>query len=160
MEVSKLTFSKETKERMNTSVSYNRKRQLRWDKLKELESTGRLSLAKNRREVAGMMGLGNGFGAGYSWISSEIKKGLIKETLTGFDKNNMAEYEYHLSNPPVKPISQLTAIEPKADREVNINQAKDKDKIKATIRYGELVIELDGVDSNIIESIIERLANK
>ena len=101
MNVSKLTFTRETKEKMSKQLSHFEKGKLRWERLKELDSSGELDKARNRREISGMLGLGHNYGAGYSWISNMISRGHVKETLLGFNKYNQPEYEYSIISQPV-----------------------------------------------------------
>lgn len=173
MEISRLTFTKETKEKMEKGISQFKKGELRWKKLQELEDTGKLSKARNRQDIISMMGLGTGYGAPYTWLSHMIVRGSIKEILLGFDKNDRPEYEYHLtnenrpnyerfgkSNRP-KP-SRASALEQPVIVERATMAATDTTVVttKATIKYGDLVIELEGIDSRIIENIVSKLANK
>lgn len=172
MEISKLTFTKETKEKMEKGITHFKKGELRWQKLQELEDTGKLSKARSRQDITSMMGLGTGYGAPYTWLSHMISRGSVKEILLGFDKNSRPEYEYHLtnenrpnyerfgkSNRP-KPNKVQTPKQPVIVEEATTTTTDVVVTTKATIRYGDLVIELDGVDSRIIERIIDKLANK
>lgn len=158
MEVSRLTFTKETKEKMEKPLSHFQKGKLRWDKLTELEKSGKLSVAKNRQEVMGMLGLGSEYGAGYSWVSNMISRGSIKEILTGFDKYNNPEYEYHVvdTNKP-KPVVEKSPVQLNKPVQACQNTCE---KVKATIKYGELTIEVESIDSSVIERIVETLANR
>lgn len=98
MEISRLIFTKETKEKMKEPINQFQKGRLRWAKLKEVNDNGKLSLAKNRQDILNAMGLPTGYGSPYSWVSSMINRGCLQEILTGFDKNNSPEYEYHLTD--------------------------------------------------------------
>ena len=172
MEVSRLTFTKETKEKMEKGISHFKKGELRWQKLQELEDTGKLSKARNRQDITSMMGLGTGYGAAYTWVSNMINRGSISEVLLGFDKNNSPEYEYHLTNENRPNYERFgKSNRPKPSRAsvskqpviVEKNTMEPTDTVvttKATIRYGDLVIELEGIDSRIIENIVSKLANK
>lgn len=168
----RVILTKETKEKMEKGISQFRKGELRWQKLQELESTGKLSKARNRQDITSMMGLGTGYGAPYTWLSNMISRGSIKEILLGFDKNQRPEYEYHLTNNnrpnyerfgkanKPKPTEKPTVDKPVIVERNTIVTTDTATKIKATIRYGDLVIELDGIDSSIIENIISKLINK
>ena len=172
MEVSRLTFTKETKDKMEKGINQFRKGELRWQKLQELEDTGKLSKARNRQDITSMMGLGTGYGAPYTWLSNMINRGSIKEILLGFDKNERPEYEYHLTNEnrpnyerfgkSNRPKPSKTSA-PKQPVIVENTTTETTDTVvttKATIKYGDLVIELEGIDSRIIENIVSKLANK
>lgn len=172
MEISRLTFTKETKDKMEKGISHFKKGELRWKKLQELEDTGKLSKARNRQDITNMMGLGTGYGAPYTWVSNMISRGSIKEILLGFDKNERPEYEYHLtnknkpnyerfgkSNRP-KPSGASALEQPVIVERATMETTDTVVTTKATIKYGDLVIELEGIDSRIIENIVSKLANK
>lgn len=172
MEISRLTFTKETKDKMEKGISHFRKGELRWQKLQELEDTGKLSKARNRRDITSMMGLGTGYGAPYTWVSNMISRGSVKETLLGFGKDGRPEYEYHLTNKNKPNYERFgKANRPKPGRTSVSKQSAKVEKTamgttdtvvttKATIKYGDLVIELEGIDNRIIENIVSKLANK
>ena len=100
MNVSRLTFTKETKDKMSKPLTHFERGKLRWDKIKELENEGKLAMAKNRQEILNLMGAPAGYSVVYGWLSTQIRKGYIKEVLTGFDKHNQPEYEYYTSGGP------------------------------------------------------------
>lgn len=177
MNVSRLTFTKETKEQMEKPISQFKKGELRWKKLEELESTGKLSLAKNRRDITSMMGLGTGYGTAYTWVSNMISRGSIDEILLGFDKNDRPEYEYHLTGvnrPNYKKVGRANVPKPnkssvgdKTVKPVVENFPSGKvytvpvnDGAKMVIRYKDLTIEINNVGDEVIQRIIETLANK
>ena len=97
MEISRLIFTKETKEKIDKGISPQTKGKLRWDKLKEAENNGVLQQAKNRIDIGKIVGLENDKTA-YSWVSGLISKKAIIETLDGFE-NNKPVYTYHLGRP-------------------------------------------------------------
>ena len=169
MEVSRLIFTKETKDKMSKPLNHFKKGELRWAKLKELEDSGQLSKAKNRLDISAMIGMGSSYGAGYAWVSTLVQKGHIKETMLGFNKDNKMEYEYHLGKAPDY------SPQRKAGKTRKVKLAKDKPAIvknttstytptysKATviIRYKDLTIELNDIDTSVIENIIEKLADR
>lgn len=172
MEISRLTFTKETKDKMEKGINHYRKGELRWQKLQELEDTGKLSKARNRQDVTSMMGLGTGYGAAYTWLSHMISRGSIKEILLGFGKNERPEYEYHLTNTNrpnyekfgkaniPKPSRTPAPKQPVIVEKTTMETTDTVITTKATIKYGDLVIELEGIDSRIIENIVSKLANK
>lgn len=175
MEVSRLTFTKETKEKMEKGVSHFRKGELRWQKLQELEDTGKLGKARNRQDITNMMGLGTGYGAPYTWLSNMISRGSIKEILLGFDKNSKPEYEYHLTNtnrpnytnigkaniPTPNKIPATPAPEPITNGVTGkVYAVPTNDGTKMVIKYKDLTIEIENVDVGIVNGIIETLTNK
>ena len=177
MNVSRLTFTKETREQMEKPISQFKKGELRWKKLEELENTGKLSLAKNRLDITSMMGLGTGYGAAYTWLSNMINRGSINEILLGFDKNDRPEYEYHLTNvnrPNYKKVGKANVPKPNKSNVGNkpvkpvvenfptgkVYTVPVNDEVKMVIRYKDLTIEINNVSDEVIKRIIETLANK
>lgn len=157
MEISRLIFTKETKEKIDKVISPQLKGKLRWNKLKEAENNGMLQQARNRTEVGRIVGLDNDKTA-YSWVSGLINKKAIIETLDGFE-NNKAIYTYHLGTPlnyengrHIKKQEQIKNIERELKRQdlvkdnsnvrkngkIKFNKLKELDKsgelLKATCR--------------------------
>lgn len=173
MEVSRLFFSKETKEKMNEPISHFKRGELRWKKIKEYEDKGTLSKAKTRLDIVEMLGSERKYNSVYNWVSSLITRGFLKETLTGFDDNGKMTYEYHtIGKPTFSPTNNFNN-QHKKDKNMTKTKAtktitktaptitdSNTNKTTVTIRYGELVIEISQVDKDIIESIIAKLADK
>lgn len=177
MEVSRLTFTKETKEKMEKPITLYKKGELRWKKLTELNDEGKLMSAKNRQDITAMMGLGKGYGAPYTWVSNMISRGYIKEILTGFDKAQRPEYEYHIVSKPDYSFKNRAkkAQETKAKKKIastkkpvvvastttgKVYAMPTNDNTKMVIRYKDLVIELENISTDMVERIIDTLANK
>ena len=59
MEVSRIIFRKETKEKMERGISPQEKGRLRWEKLKEAETNGLLQKAKTRTDIGKIVGIEN-----------------------------------------------------------------------------------------------------
>lgn len=162
---------------MEKGISQFKKGELRWQKLQELEDTGKLSKARNRQDITSMMGLGTGYGAAYTWLSHMISRGCIQEILLGFDKNDRPEYEYHLTGlnkpnynkagkanipKPNKPSVESETVKPVVE---NFSTGKVytvpvNDEAKMVIRYKDLTIEINNVGDEVIKHVIETLANK
>lgn len=94
MEISRLIFSKETKEKINKPISPQHKGKLRWEKLKEAEENGVLQKAKKRVDVGRIVGIEN-YQTSYSWVSGLISKGAIIERIAGFEDGAVV-FEYSL----------------------------------------------------------------
>lgn len=171
----RVILTKETKEKMEKGISHFRKGELRWQKLQELEDTGKLGKARNRQDITSMMGLGTGYGAPYTWLSNMISRGSIKEILLGFDKNSRPEYEYHLTNtnrpnytnigkaniPKPNQASAMPAPEPIVEGFTGkVCTVPTNDGTKMVIKYKDLTIEIENVDVSIVNGIIETLTNK
>lgn len=166
MEVSRLIFTKETKDKMNEPINHFKRGELRWKRIKECEDDGTLSRARNRMDIVEMLGSERKYNAVYTWISNMIIRGFIKETMAGFDNNGKMEYEYHTVGTPnfspaknankgrkivKKPTPTPTAVA------VPVVE-KEPSKTKVVIRYNDLTIELENIDQQIIEGIVEKLA--
>lgn len=101
MEISRLIFTKETKEKMEKGLNATQRGILRWSKIKEAEDEGRLTLAKNRNEVANIAGFTElNKTRGYQWVSNMISRGHLKEVVLGIGKDRKMEYEYHVIGDP------------------------------------------------------------
>lgn len=159
----RVTISKETMEK--SKIDNRSLRKLRLEKLKELDEEGKLSKATCRTDVTKMLGFSGGYDNGYTWISKIIKDGLLQETFLGFNSKDKAEYEYHVKGTP-QPSAKTTAV-PKVKpitKPVVLSRAYipevEKSETKMVIRYGDLSIELENVNYEIIERIVDKLANK
>lgn len=166
MEVSRLIFTKETKDKMNEPINHFKRGELRWKRIKEYEDDGTLSKARSRMDIVEMLGAERKYNSVYNWVSNMITRGYLKETMTGVDNSGKMEYEYHTVKTPnfspaknankgrkvmKKPTPKAVAI-PVIDKEPK--------QAKVVIRYKELSIELDGINETIIENIVDRLANR
>ena len=175
MEVSRLTFTKETKAKMSKPLNPRERGVLRWQKLKELDSSGLLSKAKNRADISKMLGLGDGYGLGYNWVSSQINKGYLQENIYGADSNGKMEFEYHIVGEPdyhnmaairakglvpTKDYSTHDKVEVVAPPEPTVVVPVSEDKVKIVIKYNELVIEIGEVSCDMVERIVAKLADK
>ena len=160
---------------MTEPLAHYKKGKLRWNKLKELEADGKLMSARNRQDIIGMMGLSKGYGAPYTWVSNMISKGYIKEVLTGFDKTQRPEYEYHLVGQPnysYKDRAEKTKATKEKKKAMEskpvttpltmgkVYTVPTNDGTKMVIKYKDLVIELENVSTDMVERIIATLANK
>lgn len=94
MEISRLFFSKETKEKLDKPISPQHKGKLRWERLKEAEANGALQHAKRRVDIGKIVGVED-YKTAYSWVSGLINRGAIVESILGFE-NGLPIHEYHL----------------------------------------------------------------
>lgn len=100
MEISRLVLTKATKEQIQKELSQLKKGQLRWERLKEAEEKGLLSLAKTRKDLAEIAGFSEEeMKAGRRWVSVLIGRGHIKEVLSKYAGRN-SEHEYFLKSNP------------------------------------------------------------
>lgn len=101
MEISRLIFTKETKDKMEQGLNKLQRGKLRWEKLKEAEDNGKLLMAKNRYEVANMAGFTTTEKKkGYNWVSNMIRRGQLQEHIYSIGGNGKMEYEYKLGERP------------------------------------------------------------
>lgn len=78
MEVSKLSFTKKTQDKMKKNMSVREKGKVLFARLQELEADGTLSKAKTRADVARLVGYPEERAkAGYAWISNLIRRGHV-----------------------------------------------------------------------------------
>ena len=98
MEASKITLTKETKEKMSKGLTKNEKGKLRDKRLHELAESGKLQFIKTRRELAEAIGFPHtqSQNAGYQWVLYNIRKGKLIENIAGYTDYGTAEYEYRL----------------------------------------------------------------
>lgn len=134
MEVSRLTFRKETKEAMNKGLNKMQKGRLRFNKLKELNESGELSMIKNRKEL--------GYALGYTkeqlatsaspYICGLIKKGYINEILLNFDPiTQKPQYEYHLTGKEPSAVIGRPKQNSSAKKKVEKELRRWQDKVEA-----------------------------
>lgn len=101
MEISRLIFSRETKEKMNKGLDALELGKLRFNKLKELEENGRLGQARNRYELARLLGFTEQQKKkGYQWVSNNVRRQHIIERVTGINKKGKMEFEYSVGTEP------------------------------------------------------------
>lgn len=99
MYASKITFKKETKEKMSKPMSVREKGRVLFARLEELDKDGTLSKAKSRADVARLVGYPRERAkAGYAWVSNLIRRGHITETIRGYSPSGIADCEYHLAD--------------------------------------------------------------
>ena len=151
----RVSFTKETREQLEKGLTRRQAGKLRFNRLKELDDEGKLSAAKNRWDIASMVGLG-GVKAGYGWVSNLIGRGHITETLLGTAPNGKLEYEYHIVREPS--YNTHKGASPKVENKVSVAKVEaTADKTKMVIKYKELVIEIDNVSEAIVTSVIAKL---
>ena len=123
-------FSKDFLKKTKTNITPTQKGNLRTEKIAEAERSGRLSLAKNRTEVAEIVGIPeNQPSVANAWVYRQIKIGKLSETLVKFDENNKPEYEYHYyENKVAKPYRTKkkikTTITPEVIKKVKPTETK------------------------------------
>lgn len=101
MEVSRIIFKKETQEAMEKGLSVRQRGKLLFSRLQELDNNGMLSKAKNRADVATMVGYtAEQAKAGYAWVSNLIRRGNLHETILEWTPSGKMVAEYHVGKAP------------------------------------------------------------
>lgn len=96
MEISKLTLSKDTQDKMKKPMSVRKKGKELFSRLQELDADGTLSKAKTRADVAKLVGYSEERAkAGYSWVSNLINRGHVSETIREWTPSGKTIAEYH-----------------------------------------------------------------
>ena len=176
MEVSRLTFRKETKKKMEQGLSKREIGKLRFERLKAAEVDGKLSKAKNRADLLKIAGFTDAQrGVGYSWISNLVRRGHLQEIIANYTRNGKAEYEYHLLSEPCfvgfkrnkKAVAKPNTYTNVKTQVIKIDTPpvttmsnKPTTTTKVTIRYNDLVIELEQVDCNFVAKMVADLTKK
>lgn len=96
MEVSRITFRKETKDKMEKDMSVREKGKVLFARLQDLDADGTLSKAKSRADVARLVGYSEERAkAGYAWVSNLIRRGHLSETIQEWTPSGKMVAEYH-----------------------------------------------------------------
>lgn len=151
MNVSKVTFSEEFKEKINKKISPQEKGRLRWERLVELDKIGALQNITSRKDLALAVGIQN-LPAGVTWVASMVKQGVLIETLTGYN-NYKAVYEYHLGKP-------LNYTNGRRKFTKTVEDVAVAEKVKNTVSKNEtgnleLIVTVDGVNIQIKNATID-----
>lgn len=137
MEISRLIFSKETKNKIEKDLNASQRGQLRWDRIKEADRHGSLAMAKNRNEVANLAGFTKeNKDRGYQWVSNMILRKHLQEIAQGIGKNGRIEYEYHVLSDP-----DYSRKKARDARLANQNKKKAENIIKQIVEKEPNVIE-------------------
>lgn len=101
MEVSRIIFKKEIQEAMEKGLSVRQRGKLLFSRLQELDNNGMLSKAKNRADVATMVGYTTEQAkAGYGWVSNLIHRGNLNEIVQEWTPSGKMVAEYHVAKSP------------------------------------------------------------
>lgn len=166
MEVSKLTFKEDTIKKMDSGLTRKEKGKILEKRLKELDETGRLAFVKNRLQLATAVGYTDEEAPkrGAAWVSAIVKRGLVSETLRGFDRNNKPEYEYHYNgNKRAKHTPSNVKQEGGVKQEeqmATVPIATDNKTIKIEILKGDITIRVEFIDQDRALGLITTLLNK
>lgn len=174
MEVSRITFTKETKDKMSKGLNKRQRGQLRFERLKEAEANGRLQKAKTRADVARLAGFtSDQYKTGYSWVMNMLTRKHLIEHISGMGRNGRAEYDYAIGTTPDYGMVNATKGRAKF-HEQRKEVMTDKchviaDEVptvlapapqKITIKYGELSIELENIDRETTINMVTDMLDK
>ena len=96
----RVVFSKKTREKINKGLTPKERGKLRWEKLEKANEDGRLSLCKNRRDVAELGGYTKEQTIkGYSWVHRLVSNGYLQEVHVS-GAGRYAEFTYFINNKP------------------------------------------------------------
>lgn len=158
MNISNFTLTKETKEKMNRPLNNRDKGRLRKEKLEELAKSGKLAFIKNRADLAEAVGFTyeQRHKAGYQWVNYNLMKGVLKEKLTGYTDNGLAEYEYEYveAKPKAKPV---VKVQPVIWADEAVKMPDSVKPMTITITKGDLTIRIEHADKGVVEDIVKSI---
>ena len=172
MEVSRVLFTKETREKMGKGLNKRQRGKLRFEKLKEAFENGELQKAKTRADVARLVGFtSEQYKTGYSWVMNMLTRKHLIERISGLSKNGRAEYEYTLGTDPDYGMVNAAAARSKKPRpkeeglagkcQVWVDESPTVlASLKVVIRYKDLSMELENVDKDTAVAVISNLLSK
>lgn len=155
----RVSVSEETIKKAET-ISNKRKSELRAQKLHEVAESGQLQKAKARIDVAMMCGFTEKQKpAGYAWVASQVKKGILVEHLSGHNPyTNQPEYEYSLGS---KKVEKVETIElPKEEGRTISMYGIGNTTTMVAITVGEISVEITGAPVDYAKAIIETIIKK
>lgn len=96
MEISKLSFTKNTQKAMSKDMTVREKGKVLFARLEEMDNDGTLSKARSRADVARLVGYPEERAkAGYAWVSNLIRRGHLSETIQEWTPSGKMVAEYH-----------------------------------------------------------------
>lgn len=168
MEVSKLSFTKKTQDKMNKNMSVREKGKILFARLQELEADGTLSKAKSRADVARLVGYPEERAkAGYSWISNLISRGHVSETIQEWTPSGKMVAEYHTTGSmPAYGYEEVgrrkakkQAIAKVAEETIEREKVIANTPIKMEITKGDMTIKVEFAEveqaTNLITTIMK-----
>lgn len=168
MEASKITFTEETKKAMEKKLTNRERGKILYSRLLDIDSNGKLSQAKNRKDICRTIG------CAASWLDGMIRRGFMTETLGGFENGKAVNYyaltgkrpDYDYNRPFAKqkaklmeaqkaqPIFEAKAIE----GPVVITRVNSDKTVAVTIMIGSVSIKAENVEVDYLASLIKTLA--
>lgn len=176
MEISRLTFSRDTQDKIEKGLTKKQRGELRFNRLKEAEANGSLQKAKNRIEVAHLVGYTDEqYKTGYSWVCNMLARKHLIERIGGLGANGKVEYEYTIGSEPDYRMVNVAAGRKKANkarREIAKKYEQDSHRreeasenvnntlARIVITYGDLKIELSDIQPEMVKDIIASMFDK
>lgn len=163
MEISKLSFTKKTKEQMKKDMSVREKGKVLFARLQELEADGTLSKAKSRADVARLVGYPEERAkAGYSWVSNLISRGHIRETILEWTPSGKMVAEYHTTGSMPnytyeevgKRKAKKQAIAKVAEETIEREKVIANTPIKMEIAKGDMTIKVEFTEVEQVTNLI------
>ena len=169
MEVSRITFTKETLAKLKRGMSAQDKGRVLYERLCEASDNGLLAQCKTRRDVAELVGYNADTKAqrqrGYSWITNLLRRKHVSEVLVA-----PGEYQYFLG--PNKPDfnsakargsrkKKPQSIANNIEEPVILSRAEVPSERKAQISLKSpngIVVDFIDVDIEIATKVIETVA--
>ena len=168
MEVSRLSFTKKTQDKMKKNMSVREKGKILFARLQELEEDGTLSKAKSRADVARLVGYPEERAkAGYSWISNLISRGHMSETIQEWTPSGKMIAEYHTTGSmPAYGYEEVgrrkakkQAIAKVAEETIEREKVIANTPIKMEITKGDMTIKVEFAEveqaTNLITTIMK-----
>ena len=155
MEASRLTFTKEFKEKTMKGLSRRRIGELRWEKLLKLDEEGALQSVHNRREIGALVGITQPK-MYHAWVSSLIKKGRLSETLRGFE-NGKSVFEYHIESRATTTMPEKKKSVMNVERQVVQEAEEQTPTVTITVTLANSIVKIEGADVNTAVEVIKAM---
>lgn len=166
MEVSRISFTKKTQDKMKKDLGVREKGKILFERLKELDTDGTLSKAQTRADVARLVGYPEERAkAGYAWVSNLIRRGHLAETIQEWTPSGRIIAEYHLTgSQPIygyEEVDKRRAKKEEIAREwkkqqdnMPILEEKKPTSIKIEITRGDMTIKVEMEDHEQASKLI------
>lgn len=166
MFANRLIISEDTLKKNN--LAPRERGRLRYQRLIELENSGKISLLTTRKELAQAVGYSPDNATGVSWVNTMINRGYLSETLRGFENGEfrkefhttgkVPDYDNEAAKKPRKRKNKTNLL-PKDYEELENSlpkfkeYAKNTDNRKLIIQKGDITITVELSADDIIKMI-------
>lgn len=148
-------------------LTAHQKGKIYFERLTELDNSGELAKAKDRKDVVNIVGYNGEKDSGYSWVSNLVRRGHLSETLVGIEDGKKI-FEYHLArkHPIYGKKRRTKKVATVEDRTVQLQKIHDEarkhcvvgeDKPQLTIKYGK--VEIFVGEGATVEYLVDLLWN-